>query len=420
MIAENMFRRTFYKRWKEEVKDSGFHQLELIVNRKCDLKCSYCYYARYGDKLFPEGTEDDDKILENLDVVKRWMIKNEFKNVPTGVFSGEIFSQEIGFQVLEKLVNEFPQIKSMGTTSNMNFVLDDEKVARLEKILVSYGDKPFHLSASVDGNFMEENRSFKDKTSIRDERFYDKLFKFCKKHNTAFHPMIYSNSVEKWKDNFLWFQENFKKYDINPFALYLLEVRNKEWTEKQCQEFAKFLNFLVKWTYNFFKENNLDFIKNFLLLNPFNIILSPFTEVNRGLACSIQTTLMLRLGDLTTVPCHRTSYKIFETSKLSPDTLEFEDKNISMGIAVYSTNALPEICLHCPISMLCKKGCLGSQYEEMGDLFTPIPTVCRLQHYKVISILKAFKEIGILTDIINYVPKEKKQQIIALEKGDLL
>ena len=34
--------------------------------------------------------------------------------------------------------------------------------------------------------------------------------------------MLYWN-IEKWKDNFLWFQEMFCKYDIHPFNLYLLE-----------------------------------------------------------------------------------------------------------------------------------------------------------------------------------------------------
>jgi hypothetical protein len=29
--------------------------------------------------------------------------------------------------------------------------------------------------------------------------------------------MIYSNQIEQWIDNFIWFQDMFKKYDISPF-----------------------------------------------------------------------------------------------------------------------------------------------------------------------------------------------------------
>jgi len=49
----------------------------------------------------------------------------------------------------------------------------------------------------------------------------------------GFHPMIYSNKIEYWIDNFLWFQKMFYKYGINPFNVYLLEVRNVEWLPQQ-------------------------------------------------------------------------------------------------------------------------------------------------------------------------------------------
>ncbi len=422
MIAENMFKRTFYDYWKNKTPSNNFQQLELIINGKCDLKCSYCYFTRYRDRLFLEGSEDDEKIIDNLQVVKKWMEKNDFKDVPICLMSGEIFSQDIGFQVIETLINDFQQVKTIAIPTNMNFLLDEKQTSRVENLIKLSKEKNTHLhfSASLDGKFMEVNRPFRDPKKFRDDSFYDKFFRFSKEYDIGPHPMIYSNNIEKWKDNFLWFQENFYKYKLDPLKLYLLEVRNKEWTETQCKELGKFLNFLVKWTVDFFKYNNLDPIKSIVNFKPFNILMSPFMSTQRGFACSIQTALMLRLGNLTTIPCHRLGYKIFETSTLSPDSLEFEDKNISLGIAVYSTNGMPEICLACPINHLCLKGCLGSQHEEMGDLFIPIPTVCRLQHYKIISLLSAYKEAGILAGLMSHIPYNKQQQFLSLEKENLL
>jgi len=42
--------------------------------------------------------------------------------------------------------------------------------------------------------------------------------------------MIYSNMIEYWSDNFLWFMRNYVKYGIPLNNLYLLEIRNVEWS----------------------------------------------------------------------------------------------------------------------------------------------------------------------------------------------
>jgi len=59
--------------------------------------------------------------------------------------------------------------------------------------------------------------------------------------------MIYSNHIDKWIDNFIWFQDKFKEYDIYPFVLYLLEVRNAEWNKSQIIDMGIFMRFLVKY-----------------------------------------------------------------------------------------------------------------------------------------------------------------------------
>lgn len=58
--------------------------------------------------------------------------------------------------------------------------------------------------------------------------------------------MVYSNGIEYWVDNFMWFIKMFLKYNIVKledlkflprFPIYLLEVRNPEWKRKHMIEF---------------------------------------------------------------------------------------------------------------------------------------------------------------------------------------
>jgi hypothetical protein len=106
---------------------------------------------------------------------------------------------------------------------------------------------------------MENNRPYGKQLDLlnndfRDDEYYDKVFKFAKEFNFGFHPMIYSNNIEKWIDNFNWFQEQFKNYDLPWPNIYLLQVRNKEWDEKSNLEFYNFIRYLIKWSWE--KINN--------------------------------------------------------------------------------------------------------------------------------------------------------------------
>jgi radical SAM protein with 4Fe4S-binding SPASM domain len=279
------------------------------------------------------------------------------------------------------------------------------------------------LSASVEGKYMEQNRPFKNKSKIdlRDDAFYDKLFSYCSKNRYGFHPMIYSDNIEKWIENFLWFQEMFKKYDIPAFMLYLLEVRNAEWTIEQINEFQKFYDYIINWTFNFFKKNKEAFIDAILSKHRgFNIISSPISTIGRGLGCSIQSTLYVRLGDLKTFPCHRLFYPQFETLHFITDT-EGDIQDIEVGnpellLAIYSfQSTIAPYCSSCINKYMCSKGCLGSQFETTGDIFTPIPTVCQLEFAKSIQFINSMDKLGVLTSLKQRVAEHILQNINLIE-----
>jgi len=257
-----------------------------------------------------------------------------------------------------------------------------------------------------------------------DDSFYDKLFRFSKDFNVGFHPMIYSNGIEKWKDNFLWFQEMFKKYDLPFHNLYLLEVRNKEWNIKQCQEFEKFVNFLVKWTWEKC-DKDVEKISNFIFKEKgFNILTSSLSTVGRGIGCSVQSTMMLRLGDLKFSPCHRTSYDFMNAGEFvvkdgKIDNISSINPSLFFTINGINISSLP-MCSICPISNFCTGGCLGSQYETTGDPFSPIPTVCRMELYKIRGLFRGYEEIGIMPKILNMINKDKVESYKICKKENIL
>ena len=245
LAAEQFLNDYFYEPFRQKIE--GGKYLELILSPQCNLKCSYCYLWPNADNLFEGCSYDKEKILSNLRLVMEWMEHNHFCP-PIDIFSGEVFAQSLGYDALE-IIYEYQsridpeyRIPSILIPTNMTFICSDELTARVDDFrdrFASIGIK-FYLSASVDGKYIETNRSYDcnidiDINVVRDDAYYDKLFDYCIQHDILFHPMIYSRNIDKWKDNFLWFKENLEKRGASVWGTYLLEVRNEEWTQSEIQ-----------------------------------------------------------------------------------------------------------------------------------------------------------------------------------------
>lgn len=415
-IVKNFLDRTFFAAWKPENKRKekyhNYGRLEVQINAACDLKCKYCYYAKYKKDLYPADISKHSLVLKNLDMLLTWLKENELYP-QLEIFSGEPFFQNIGFQVLEKLIDWQDKNECRApivVPTNYSFIFDEDKIERLEKLFDKSKERIF-LSCSVDGKYCDENRPFVD-GKIRDDKYYDRMFKFSKKHSFGFHPMIYSEKIENWKDNWLWFQENFKKYDINFDQIYLLEVRNAEWNTKQIREYYKFLRFLMRWTWEHVEGRVApsmfpQFVFDGKLFNTFNI----FSTISRGLGCSMQSAMQLRLGDLTTSVCHRASYKAHNLWRFTEDGekitgIEALNYNLAIAAAAFDVKNSP-FCNYCSIRDLCTGQCLGSMYETNGDPFMPIPTVCALEHAKVAAILDELKELNLWHHFYNWAQSKQ-------------
>lgn len=424
ILFNNFLEDYFYKDFRNS---EDRIELELIISPICNLGCKYCYLHKYYNESFPQEMFDEEATKANLVKILKWIDKNDFK-INLDIFSGELFAQKIGYEIMDIIYDwcKVTRNKPLQITipTNFTFILSEEYTKKVEDILEKFLAIGVYvrLSASFDGKYCESNRPYVRDLDIkfdhnRDDEYYEKVFKFAKKWDTGFHPMIYSKKIEKWKDNFLWFQEQFKKYDIDWKDLYLLQVRNMEWTDDQIKEFYNFIYFLCEFVYEKSEYDKDEFLKFVLRSRGYNILSQSFsTKTGKGLPCAIQTELTIRVADLKVFPCHRLLYSDFEIGQYIEDEekeLKFKTKNASLGLTIYGMHSnIQPMCRKCEVNKICIGGCLGTQYEINGSMFAPIQSVCKLNVSLAMAIIQFCKDKGMIKEFFSLIEdKGKKQQL---------
>jgi radical SAM protein with 4Fe4S-binding SPASM domain len=443
-LINSFMERTYYRAMREgpNTKFLNWRNFEIILNYDCNLACRYCYGNRFGNCLCPEGSTNEDDIKKNTDIILDWFFENKF-DPKIELFAGDVLVQDIGYWVVNRILDRGRGKLSgpLVIPTNYTFILSDELTNKAENLIQKSKEYniPMSFSASFDGKYCEENRPFlymvkngwedekrvwhwemNDKKDIRDDIYYDKCFSFAKKHGFGFHPMIYSYTIQNWEKNFLWFQEMLKKHNIPWYNIYLLEIRNVEWTLQQTQKFGEFIKFLIKWSYNMVGKNLQNYFDFLFDKRGFNILTSPLTTIGRGIGCSMQSDIYCRVGDLELGICHRTMYDHLNMGNFKVENnrivgIDVKNPELWLMSRTLNSNTLP-YCESCLLRNLCSKGCLGAQFEVTGDIFTPIPTVCRLEHEKIKSMIEAYKEIGIWHDILGRANEDKKRDLMEIEK----
>lgn len=414
-------------------KENKTKNVEFIVSPRCNLGCRYCYVHRHRKDIFGEECFNEEATITNLKLFLKWLEKNRF-NPSIEIFSGELLAQDIGYKVLETIYEHFEKLEplmrpaSIVIPTNYTFMCKQEAIDRVEAIrakLNSIGI-PLCLSASFDGKYMEDNRPYLHDLDVdlgggvRDDAYYDRVFEYTAKTNGGLHPMLYSRGMEDWPKNFDWFQQKMEEYKIPWEAIYLLHVRNEEWTAEQIEASNRFIEHLYAFIWE--KVNhNPEHMAGFILKGGgFNLLAQPFTNCGRGLTCGIQGQFTVRLSDMMMYPCHRLGYKDFWFGRMVPDEeniLRYENYNAELLIATYSLSkkGMP-LCAQCPINHLCSGCCLGAQYEATQNFMAPIPTICALQHANIVTGMKCLKKYGAWKYLLETMDQEKKNQFEYLEE----
>lgn len=287
ILLNKTYEECFYNNWK---KKNSPKSIEFIFSPYCDLKCKYCYLNHHYDKQFPINTFNSEISIQNALNICKWMANNHY-TPSLDIFSGELFAQESGFKLIEKILEFYEnvpkedRIKEIIIPTNGTFCNNLSKINRVESIIQKSQNLgiPLYLSFSIDGKYLDKD----NRPGV--ERYYNEIFNFAHKYNYLFHPMIYSNNIDKWIENFNWFQSKMDEFNISWSNLYLLQVRNKEWTREQNYEFYKFLRYIINWSWHKCEE---DISKYFEFLfhsgkKGFNILSWLNSDINFRYSCSL-------------------------------------------------------------------------------------------------------------------------------------
>ena len=400
-----------YKYWRSKEEQEYKQGLELILTSVCNTKCSYCYYKNFGKYLNDPCVSTKDNILKNAEKLFTWMNKEGMTPDSIDIFSGEPLNLPYIDDLMSMITDKFPGVEVIIPT-NGTYCKSDKSLERVESLLDKWRKKsPVFLSMSVDGKYLDnDTRSMRD-GRLYDDAFYDRLFRFIERHNLAVHPMVGPKGIDKWCDNLDWYVDELSKYlgcnkALALSRIYLLEVRNPDWTDSDLSYLTKFCHHLTNTAFEYYNKDKYCFVENFLLGDTGCNFYSGITSVMpRGLGCSIQQEFSVRLGDMKLVPCHRTAYNGYSACTLKIDDnynidYELENENTYMMIMNFNAKYATKCC-DCPINTACSWSCLGCNFEVNHDFFTPVDSVCKLEFTKLYALMDSLNKIGVLDVLID-------------------
>ena len=408
--------------------------LELYIKSQCPSNCSYCYLAKHGKELYPYELQNEENILKNLGIIIDWYITNRFK-CAISLFSGEIICSGLAFKIFDIMLEKWKDTdyrpSAIMFPENADFIhKKPELMPKVDEYIQKFTDLDieFTFSLSVDGKYMDENRSRAD----RPHNFYENVIGFASHHYFAFHPMVSAYNIEKWKDNYDWWNGPEVPSHVGD-RMMTLEVRNDDWTEEKITQYLEFLDHVINTEFerkafgdkerfarrivqkenypnkgydmialpNFFNDSNLD---------------------NNGIGCSIKNALSIRVGDLAIVPCHRLSYEQFITGKLLTENnkiVGFEGGNWEILSAILSWNrATAHKCSKCEVNKWCMGPCFGSNFESTNEIFITPQSVCNLFRVKIMFLIMKYYDMG-LFPYFEKLLSEKHYKDLLKFKNDL-
>ena len=429
--------------------DSNIEGVEIIVRPECNQKCEYCYVARYGHDLYPVPERvDNAQLLSNLRSLLHYIFieKDTYMN-HFELFAGDLFYDNLYFDVLdvfyeflEPLYKEYPMIFKANeglilTPTNFSFIEDQAKVDRFDEYVAKFRALNWDvgLSISTDGKYAIDTRENRP----LDDAYFEKLFEFTLKYpRVGFHPILSASNIHNAIKNYEWWRDMYDKYygavrpdddeDTNrDFLPYWLEARNDEWTDETIDHFINMLDFMIEdrlkmcdnnpdaMAYHLFCGDGKNGTKKKMYHPDYlNIICDP-TNPREQIGCSISGLFCITLNNLAVVPCHRTTYLQFRGGEF-----ERNEQNEIIGLkpgnvaTLINAKMLPATsapqCVFCAYLPLCRRGCLGAQFESTGELFQPCVSVCKLSKaylsficwkYESLGILRSAQRQGLISDI---------------------
>lgn len=423
-IERNQLLESYLNRYyflTKEIPQEG-RSIELFVTSKCSGNCEYCYLMKHGEELYPSHLQKREDLVHNCKIFIDWYKKNQFR-IPIEIFSGEIVKNGLLFELFDIFYEAFsdpmliykPALIRMA--ENGDFLEDEALIEKMQ----SYIDKfkkigiNITLSLSIDGKYMDEvNRNRK-----RDDAFYKRAFEFCIKNFYAFHPMVAASNIEHWIENYNWWKSESLPSVVTDECM-MLEVRNNDWTPEKLEHYTKFLNHVIDYEFEKVNKDKDTFTKRIFRLDSYPgkgyrnyslyFVNNIYSNIDRaGASCSINNMLCVRLGDLSIVPCHRTSYKDYALGRFIVEDdkiIGYHCDNMEIDQAINSWGRItgPK-CKDCFNRFYCPGVCFGSNYETNGELFIPPEKACDMLKARTVFLFTKFDELGLIPYFKKYLGK---------------
>lgn len=372
--------------------------LELIVTADCNLKCEYCYLQNFKDGLFPKRLRDKSKIYNNFKKVINYIVEHNIRVNTIELYSGELFELPFAFDMLDYFIEQNEKSNFCGTLvvpTNMSFARDEKLMKRVESYLEKMSPSSpceMLLSCSCDGFYYDKTQRPFNSGYVRDEIFYERIEYILKKYSFGMHTMVYSKNQDLYMKNYESLVDLYKKIGhldkISGGDLpNMLVVRNSGWSEKELENYRKFLFEVAEYNLKNIFDNDIQEMalyffggcsEKFHNNNLIQIYQGGNTE-----SCSIQSGPTIRLSDLSLVGCHRLMYDellLGDLKVVDGKISSINSKNLTLALGIYMTNpnTSRRRCSTCPLRFFCPKPCLGESYESCGSPFEVSDSVCDL------------------------------------------
>lgn len=401
-----------------QVANKGtFFGLELIITPDCNKNCKYCYLQKHKEETYPLETRNPQTILKNMKILFNYFLSIDLEISKLDLYSGEIwestFSENIFTTILD-YIDKGLKIRAIMIPSNGAFTQNDKAVEKIEYFIEEFSKRnvALHFSLSYDGILDLENRPYNN-GELNNINYYDeeKLFNFADRHNYGFHPMVSAYGIEKWVENHKYWKEKMNKLNRKlAKAVMFLEVRDGDtWTDEAIVKYLEWLQVYSKDIIDEeFGENYYNALEHILRIhqddNNFGYI--PFFQHldHSETSCSLTQQLVIRLGDLAIVPCHRLCYDKFIYGQYiveNDSIVDVQGKNVNFmfsNLLLGGSGSLK--CDTCPFNRYCIKQCRGACFEHHKETLFPIEDVCNLQ------IAKILFQLNLIMDISKKIPEE--------------